>query len=116
MCHDVGETYLVDSYAAQTAQLGNSVTTVDTLDMIAVTVVVALVFMQVPSIAGGLASGVGLATYGARADAVVKALVKRGVAKVRLSSHGYGQEKPVADNSTEPGRAKNRRVELVEME
>jgi outer membrane protein OmpA-like peptidoglycan-associated protein len=39
--------------------------------------------------------------------------VNGGIAAGRLTSVGWGQEKPVADNSTEDGRAKNRRVELV---
>ena len=48
-----------------------------------------------------------------RARAVVAALVKQGVAAPRLNAIGHGQDKPVADNATEEGRAKNRRVELV---
>ena len=48
-----------------------------------------------------------------RAKAVVAALVAAGIDGARLSAVGYGQEKPLADNSTEEGRAKNRRVELV---
>lgn len=48
-----------------------------------------------------------------RAKAVVAALIAKGVAAARLTSAGYGQDKPVADNRNDEGRAKNRRVELV---
>ncbi len=48
-----------------------------------------------------------------RAKAVVAALVAGGIEPARLAAVGFGQEKPVADNSSEEGRAKNRRVELV---
>jgi len=48
-----------------------------------------------------------------RAQSVLDALVQRGVDRARLSAAGFGQERPVADNRTEEGRAKNRRVELV---
>ena len=48
----------------------------------------------------------------ARASAVVDALVSRGVAKSRLRAVGYGEQQPVAANTTKPGRAKNRRIEF----
>lgn len=48
-----------------------------------------------------------------RAAAVRSWLVGRGIAAARLTSAGLGDTKPVADNKTEEGRAKNRRVELV---
>lgn len=50
----------------------------------------------------------------ARAEAVVQALTTRhGIAAGRLIPHGVGPVAPVASNDGEPGRAKNRRVELV---
>jgi OOP family OmpA-OmpF porin len=49
----------------------------------------------------------------ARARSVTAAIVASGIDAARLSAAGFGQEKPVADNRTEEGRAKNRRVELV---
>ncbi|MDR0518345.1 MAG: OmpA family protein [Fibromonadaceae bacterium] len=48
-----------------------------------------------------------------RASAVLNYLVERGVEKARLKFVGYGLTKPVADNNTKEGQAKNRRVELV---
>jgi len=52
----------------------------------------------------------------ARAQAVVSALVtKNGIAAGRLTPFGAGPYAPVASNKTEEGRAKNRRVELVEI-
>lgn len=48
-----------------------------------------------------------------RAKAVMKYLTDKGIAAARLSATGYGQTSPVADNRTDDGRAKNRRVDLV---
>jgi OmpA-OmpF porin, OOP family len=49
-----------------------------------------------------------------RAASVVRELAKMGIAANRLDSFGCGLYSPVASNGTEEGRAKNRRVELVE--
>lgn len=47
-----------------------------------------------------------------RADSVVAALAAMGVPSDRLESQGFGDQYPVADNSTEQGRAQNRRVAM----
>ena len=47
-----------------------------------------------------------------RAKNVMAELVKLGVEPARMSAEGYGEDHPVADNSTEEGRAKNRRISL----
>jgi outer membrane protein OmpA-like peptidoglycan-associated protein len=49
----------------------------------------------------------------ARAGAVVEWLKGKGVAGTRLTAKGYGLTMPVADNGSDEGRAKNRRVELT---
>ncbi|MGS2741247.1 OmpA family protein [Sinomicrobium sp. M5D2P17] len=48
-----------------------------------------------------------------RAQSVLTELVALGIDKTRLSAKGFGSQNPVADNSTEDGKARNRRVELV---
>ena len=48
-----------------------------------------------------------------RAEAVVKALANLGVDDFNLKAVGKGSHEPVADNKTEAGRAKNRRVEFI---
>ena len=66
---------------------------------------------------GGYTDNVGdkaanLALSAARASSVMGELVKLGIANTRLESEGYGDQHPVADNTTEEGRAKNRRVSM----
>ena len=48
-----------------------------------------------------------------RAQAIVAKLVEMGISADRLTAVGKGQTSPIADNSTDEGRAKNRRVEFV---
>jgi OmpA-OmpF porin, OOP family len=50
-----------------------------------------------------------------RAEAVVAWLAAKGIDKARLTSAGFGARKPLADNATDDGRAKNRRVDLVKL-
>jgi len=51
----------------------------------------------------------------ARAKSVVAALTGQGIEASRLEAKGHGQSQPVADNDTDEGRTKNRRVELVRL-
>jgi OOP family OmpA-OmpF porin len=48
-----------------------------------------------------------------RAIAVKEMIITGGIADARIGTDGYGDEKPIASNQTEEGRAKNRRTELV---
>ncbi len=48
-----------------------------------------------------------------RAQAVVDAISSHGVDASRMTAKGYGQEKPLVPNTTEPNRAKNRRVQVM---
>lgn len=50
-----------------------------------------------------------------RAGTVKSELVKAGIEAQRLSSKGFGQDNPISDNTTEEGKALNRRVELVKI-
>ena len=52
----------------------------------------------------------------ARAESVKKWLLDHGVATDRLVAKGYGPSKPIADNKTVAGRAKNRRMQIVVLE
>jgi len=50
-----------------------------------------------------------------RANAVKAALTSKGISNVRLQTKGWGSDKPVADNTSEDNKAKNRRVEIVKL-
>ncbi len=56
--------------------------------------------------------GGNLALSQTRADAVVDALLQRGLDTVFMIAKGYGESEPIADNGTEEGRARNRRIEF----
>ena len=61
------------------------------------------------------AKGANLTLSDQRARAVVTWLTQNGVSPPRLVAKGYGDTKPVADNASDEGRAKNRRVELKKL-
>ncbi len=51
-----------------------------------------------------------------RAQAVVDFLIGKGVSPSRLTAKGYGPDRPIADNATRLGRAKNRRVQFTRVD
>lgn len=81
---------------------------------------IASTLMQYPEsrvVVAGFTDSTGSPEYNAelsqkRAQSVARYLTKSGVASGRLSSTGYGASNFIADNSTEQGRAMNRRVEI----
>jgi outer membrane protein OmpA-like peptidoglycan-associated protein len=48
-----------------------------------------------------------------RADSVRSYLIGKGVTAANLTAVGYGSERPIADNATEEGKARNRRIEFT---
>ncbi len=50
-----------------------------------------------------------------RGKALMNAIISKAINKSRLSSKGWGQTKPIDDNKTEAGKAKNRRVEIIKI-
>ena len=77
-----------------------------------------MVFPRAKVAIGGYTDSTGAAKHNQnlsqqRADAVRTLLAEQGVAEERLTARGFGEANPVADNSSDDGRARNRRVELV---
>jgi outer membrane protein OmpA-like peptidoglycan-associated protein len=48
-----------------------------------------------------------------RAQSIVDNLLSKEIDAARLKGNGYGESRPIADNGTEEGRMKNRRVEFL---
>ena len=69
---------IVESYAAQTAARGNAIATVDAMDMLLVSILVFLLMRQIMPIAGGLAGGFALSSFG-----MVSRAIRWGVASGR---------------------------------
>ena len=48
-----------------------------------------------------------------RANAIAQYLISKGIVKERIATKGFGASKPIADNNTQAGRAKNRRTSFT---
>ena len=80
--------------------------------------VVVLSSTQKPMIVEGHTDNVGTREYNqqrseARAKSVADELERRGITAPRITLKGYAFDRPVADNDTPEGRARNRRTEIV---
>jgi outer membrane protein OmpA-like peptidoglycan-associated protein len=51
-----------------------------------------------------------------RAESVASWLIQNGISSTRIVTRGFGDTRPVADNSAEEGRRKNRRTEILILE
>jgi OOP family OmpA-OmpF porin len=56
--------------------------------------------------------GVNLELSRRRAEAVRRYIVAGGIDEARVRWHGYGGTRPIVENKTEAGKARNRRIEL----
>jgi len=59
------------------------------------------------------ASGDNMRLSQSRADSMVNYLASKGIARTRLQAVGYGETRPIADNSTEIGKRLNRRINAI---
>jgi type IV secretion system protein VirB6 len=87
--------HLVESYARQTEALGTAIHTVDALNMLLVSVLVFLFMRQIMPVAGGLAGGVTLHSFGAvsRATGWIGSLATRGASRSGLAAGGLAAGK-----------------------
>lgn len=103
--------HLVESYAQQTEALGTAIQTVDALNMLLVTVLVFLFMRQIMPIAGGLAGGVTLSSFGvvSRSTGWISSLAAGAAAKSGLGGGAYAVGKAVAFASPYMGKRRRKR-------
>ena len=53
-----------------------------------------------------------MSVYQKRANAIKAYLTEKGISEKRITAKGYGETSPIADNNTEEGRTRNRRIEI----
>lgn len=102
-------------------ETGNADLTADLKTSLAKIAGILLVFKNSRVVVEGHTDNVGTEEYNQslserRAENVMNFLSEQGVAATRLTAIGYGLSRPVSDNETKEGRAKNRRVDLIVQE
>ncbi len=98
-------------------ETGKSTLTTESMDQIKNMGAIMKAFPNVELKIGGYTDNTGNAATNKklsqdRANTVMNEIVKLGIAPARLKAEGYGPEFPVADNSTDEGRQKNRRIDV----